>query len=461
MAVWWIGEALPLAATSLLPMILFPLFGVMNSKDVAAQYFNATIFLFLGGFIVALAMERWNLHRRIALRILLLFGARPGRILLGFMVATWALSMWISNTAAAMMMVTIVLAIVVKMEEESGREKVGRFAVALLIGVAYGASIGGIATLVGTPPNLSFARLLVICFPEAPDISFASWFVFAAPVSLALLLAAWGLLWLFFAPRRGEIAVDPEVLRRQHRELGKMSLAERLVFADFVILVVLWLFREEIDVGAFVVPGWGRFLPTPAFLSDGTVAIGMALLLFLLPSGARRGERLMDWATAERLPWGIVLLFGGGFALARGFVDSGLSQWIGESLKGASDLGPVALLGVVCMVITFLTELTSNTATAEMSLPVLAGLCQTISLNPLYLMVPAALSCSCAFMLPVATPPNAIIFGTGRLRIIDLARTGFLLNLLGAVIIVAAMHFLGPLVFSIDLGQMPAWAHGK
>ncbi len=461
MAIWWIGEALPLAATSLVPMILFPLLGVMNSKDVAAQYYNTNIFLFLGGFIVALAMERWNLHRRIALRILLLFGVRPGWILLGFMAATWFLSMWISNTAATMMMVTIVLAIIVKIEEGVGREKMGRFGLALLIGVAYGASIGGIATLVGTPPNLSFTRLLVICFPRAPEISFATWFLFAAPVSLALLIAAWGLLWLVFAPRRGALAVDASLLRQQHRELGPMSLAEKLVLADFAILVVLWLFREEIDVGSFVIPGWARLLPAPAFISDGTVAIGMALLLFLLPSGARRGERLMDWATAERLPWGIVLLFGGGFALAKAFADSGLSDWIGESMKGASELGPIGLLSVVCLVITFLTELTSNTATAEMVLPVLAGLCRTISLNPLYLMVPATISCSCAFMLPVATPPNAIIFGTERLRIIDLAKTGFLLNLLGAALIVAAMHFLGPLVFGIDLGEMPGWASGQ
>ena len=458
MAIWWITEALPLAATAFLPMVLFPLLGVMDSKLVASQYFNANIFLFVGGFIVALAMECWSLHRRIALRILLLFGVHPGRILLGFMLATWFLSMWISNTAAAMMMVTIVLAILAKIEEGVGPERIRRFSVGLLLGVAYSASIGGIATLVGTPPNLSFTRILEILFPEAPEISFARWFLFATPISVALLAAAWALLMLLFVPRKGKLSIPSDVLLRQHRELGAMSLAEKLVLVDFAVLVLLWLFRRKIQIGALVLPGWSQLLPESGFVSDGTVAIGMALLLFALPSGAKRGQRLMDWSTAARLPWGIVMLFGGGFALARGFADSGLSEWIGGRLSAAGEMEPVGLLAVFCLSVTFLTELTSNTATTEMILPVLGGLAREIGMHPLYLMVPVTLSCSCAFMMPVATPPNAIVFGTERLRIADMARAGLALNLIGAVVIIAGTCLLGNAILGIDLSAMPDWA---
>ena len=458
MAIWWITEAIPLAITSLLPIVLFPALGIMNGKTVAPIYFNHIIFLFIGGFLVALAMRRWNLHKRIALRILLWFGINPRSILLGFMVATAFLSMWISNTATTMMMVPIVLAIVLNLEDMLGKTKVRKYSIGVFLGVAYSASIGGIATLVGTPPNLSFARILTICFPNAPDISFANWMIFALPISVVLLITVWLFLALFFCPKKGEFNLDVGIFRKQYRALGPISFEERVVLTDFVILALLWLLRADIRIGEFTIPGWSNLFPNPGFLNDGTVAIAMAIILFLIPSRKEKGSRVMDWNAVAKLPWGIVLLFGGGFALASGFKESGLSLWFGQQLEGAGHLHPILLIAVICVIITFLTELTSNTATAEMLLPILAALAIAVRVNPLLLMIPGTLSCSCAFMLPVATPPNAIVFGTERLRISDMARAGFLLNLLGVITITLITYFLGRLVFGIDLAQMPDWA---
>ena len=459
MAILWITEAVSLAITALIPVVLFPALGVMNGKLVSSQYFNHIIFLFIGGFMVALAMERWKLHRRIALRILLFFGNRPANILLGFMVATAFLSMWISNTATAMMMVTIAMPIITRIAEGSEAKAARKFAVALLLGVAYSASIGGISTLVGTPPNMSFIRIFEIQFPDAPEITFAKWFAFAFPITVVFLFTTWFLLRSFALPRGEGIRLDPELISGQYRELGKLSFAEWVVGIDFLLLVFLWLFRREIPLGdSFTIPGWSSLLPVPGFLNDGTVAIALALPLFFLPARDGQGSRIMDWATTARLPWHIVLLFGGGFALAAGFTESGLSQWIGNSLGALGDLHPILLVALFCLVLTFVTELTSNTATTEMILPILAGVALSIEVNPLLLMIPVTLSCSCAFMMPVATPPNAIVFGTDRIRIRDMARVGLVLNFIGLGLIVTAMWLLGEAIWGIELDVMPEWA---
>lgn len=458
MAVWWITEAVPIAATALLPVVLFPLLGVISGRAVAAQYFNHVIFLFLGGFIVALAMERWDLHRRIALRVLLLFGAVPSRILLGFMVATAFLSMWISNTATTMMMVTIAIALLARIESENPGPAARGFSLALLLGVAYSASLGGIATLVGTPPNLSFRRILEIQFPGAPEVSFATWLAFAFPISVVFLVIVWAFLSWRYVPRAAELRIDRQMIRRRYVELGPLSFAEKVVLVDFLALVVLWLTRADFTIGAFHLPGWDGLFGHPDYLDDGTVAVFMAVLLFCVPARDGSGSRIMDWETAARLPWNIVLLFGGGFALAYGFKESGLDLWLGARLSGLGALDPHLLVIVTCLSISFLTELTSNTATAEMILPVMAGLSRSIGVNPLFLMVPVAISCSCAFMLPVATPPNAIVFGSGRLRMLDMAKAGILLNLVGALLVGLAVWLLGGAVLGIDLAEMPAWA---
>jgi sodium-dependent dicarboxylate transporter 2/3/5 len=457
MAVWWISEVIPLAVTSLLPFVLFPALGVMNGKAVAPIYFNHVIFLFMGGFLVALAMQRWNLHRRIALRTLLIFGAKPKSILLGFMVATAFLSMWISNTATTMMMVPIVLAVILRLEESAGAKVIRRYSIGLFLGVAYSASAGGIATLIGTPPNLSFVRIIAITFPDAPEISFASWLLFALPISLALLLVIWLLLTFLFCPRDLK-GIDRGVFIEQHRALGPMGYEEKVVLVDFVLLAALWMFRADISIGGVVIPGWSNLFALPAYLNDGTVAIAMSVLLFLIPARSEPGRQVMDWETASKLPWHIILLFGGGFALASGFKESGLAAWMGGRLEGLSSLHPLLLVAAVCLLITFLTELTSNTATAEILLPILAALAVALQLNPLLLMIPGTISCSLAFMLPVATPPNAIVFGTDRLQVSDMARTGLVLNLVGTLTVVLGIWFLGRVVLGIDLADMPVWA---
>jgi sodium-dependent dicarboxylate transporter 2/3/5 len=460
MAVWWITETIPLAVTALMPLILFPAFGIMDGKAVSGEYINYIIFIFIGGFLVALAMEQWNLHKRLALRILMLVGVRPKFILLGFMLATALLSMWISNTATTMMMVPIAIAIVSNLEENLGTENVRKISIGIFLGIAYSASIGGIATLIGTPPNLVFVKIFNTFFPEAPEISFAKWFFFALPLSVFFLFLVWYLLSLIFCPRK-EIELNKQVFSEQYKKLGPISYEEKVILIDFFILVFLWMFRADIKIGSFVIPGWSNLFPEAKFINDGTVAVVMAFILFLIPAKNQKEgsgiNRVLTWKTAERLPWNIVLLFGGGFALAAGFKESGLSSWLGGHLQGLGSLHPILIIACICLLITFLTELTSNTATAQILLPILAALAISIRINPLLLMIPGTLSCSFAFMLPVATPPNAIVFGTNRLRVSDMARMGFILNLIGAVVITLAVFLIGKTVFGIDLSTLPSW----
>lgn len=452
MAIWWITEAVPLAITALIPVALFPLFGIMDGRDVASQYFNHIIFLFIGGFLIALAMQRWNLHKRIALYFLTHFSSRPAFIVLGFMITTAFLSMWISNTATVMMMIPIALSLIISLEEKFGVKEVKRFSLGLLLGIAYGASIGGIATLVGTPPNLSLARIFSIAFPMAPEIDFASWFRFAFPLSIIFLIITWLVLQVFFG--RIKWKIDKSIFKTEYKQLGPMQHEEKLVLIVFIILIITWLTRADLTLGKVVLPGWGRVFPNPAYIHDGVVAIALGILLFILPS---RGKgRLMTWETAKDIPWDIVLLFGGGFALASAFMESGLANWIGGEMVGVGQYPTWAIIASFSTMITFLTELTSNTATAEMILPVLAGLAGHIGQHPLILMIPATLSCSFAFMMPVATPPNAIIFGTHRIKVIEMVKVGLVLNFIGVLLVTAAVLLFGHLV-GADCDQIPSW----
>jgi len=458
MAFWWVTEVIPIAITALLPVVLFPIFGVMDGKEVSSAYFNHVIFLFIGGFIVALAMQKWNLHKRIALKILSFTGSSPAKILFGFMFASAFLSMWISNTATAMMMVPILLSIIAKLEEYFESEDLKKYSIGLLLGVAYGASIGGIATLVGTPPNLSFARIFQIMFPESPEISFSAWFIYAAPISIIFFIITWVYLYQLYKPKKVKKSLTGVKFDEQYKNLGSATYEEKSVFVVFVLLALLWLTRKGLVLRGFHIPGWSELLMVPEYINDGTVAITLALILYLIPSREKKGKKIMDWETTSKLPWNIVLLFGGGFALASGFKESGLSIWFGEQLSGASALHPILIVMIISFSMTFLTELTSNTATIEMLLPVLAGLAVSINVNPLILMLPATISASMAFMLPVATPPNAIIFGSNRIRIVDMARTGLVLNLLGVVIITLVTYYWGTWIFDFDPSILPAWA---
>ncbi len=459
MAIWWITEIIPLAVTSLLPIVLFPMLGIMNGKLVSATYFNHVIFLFIGGFLIALALQKWNLHKRIALKLLLLVGLTPARILLGFMIATAFLSMWISNTATTMLMVPILISIISKLEEINDTETVQHFSIGLLLSIAYSASIGGIATLIGTPPNLSFARIFKIYFPNAPEISFASWFFYAFPISILLLAITWGYLYFVFVRMGGTWkTVAKSTITDEYKNLGNWRYEEKILSIVFVLLMFLWFFRADIVIGHFTIPGWSGLFHNPSYLNDGTVAIFMAILLFIIPSKEKPHQFLMDWKTAESIPWDIILLFGGGFALANGFKESGLSLWFGQELSWLKDIHPFIILLIITTIVTFLTELTSNTATIETFLPVLAGLAVSTSINPLLVMLPATIAASLAFMLPVATPPNAIIFGTKRLKIIDMSRTGLFLNFVGIIIVTLATYYFATYLFDINFSSFPDWA---
>ncbi|RKY95394.1 MAG: SLC13/DASS family transporter [Candidatus Hydrothermota bacterium] len=453
MAVWWITEALPIPATSLLPFFLFPVLGIMNAKKVAVPYSNSNIFLFLGGFFIARAMEKHNLHRRIALRIALIIGTSRRKLILGFMAATAFLSMWISNTATTMMMFPIALAVISQLNVEGDR-----FKTAMMLSIAYAASLGGIATLVGTPPNIVFAGQMKTLFPDAPEITFTRWILVGLPLTLVFLPLAWLYLTrVAFKVSKAPIARGKDYLRELLAEMGPMRRGERITFTVFLLVAFLWIFRKNLTIGGFTLPGWSNLLGISKYVNDSTVAIFGALLLFVIPTDWSKYEFALDWDTALRIPWGIILLFGGGFALASAFKVSGLSEWIGYKLavlKGAPH--PVLVIATATL-LTFLTELTSNTATATLMMPILAAVARGLGVHPLLLMIPATFSVSCAFMLPVATPPNAIIYGSGYVKISDMARTGLIMNFTGIILITLLTYALAIPVFHITPTQLPPW----
>ncbi len=460
MAVWWITDAIPLFATALLPIILYPLLGIMKGKAIAPVYVNSTIFLFMGGFMIALTMENWNLHKRIALFIIRLIGGGPARITLGFMIAAGFLSMWISNTATAIMMVPIGLAIVSQMEAKFDIEETHKFTVGLMLGIAYSCSVGGMATLVGTPPNLSFSRIFEITFPTAKPIAFGLWFIMGLPLCALMMGIIWLILTKIFFRVPAHITVDKSIVDKEYEELGSMSFEEKVVLIIFSLTAVLWIFRKKLNLGFVSIPGWSQLIPFPDLIDDGTVALFMAMLMFLIPTRSRdvKSPAIMGPEVIKNIPWNIVLLFGGGFAMAKGFQITGLSALIGEKFSGLAGMHPLIMIMIICFGLTFLTEVTSNTATTQMILPILASLAIDMQTNPLLLMIPATLSASCAFMMPVATPPNAIVFGSGRIRIAEMAKVGIFINVIGVLVISLFFYLVGPTLFSIDTSVFPEWA---
>ena len=439
MAVWWVTEAIPIPATALLPIALFPSLGVLSGSDVTRAYGNHLIYLFLGGFLIAVTMQKWNLHHRIALLTIRLVGVTPQRIVLGFMLATAFLSMWISNTATTMMMVTIAMAVTGEMEPDSRPAGGGfRFGTVLMLGIGYAASIGGIATLIGTPPNAIFAGVVEKTY--GVSISFLDWMVFALPLSLAMLLIAWFYLSRVLLPRAGSYSQGDIALISEHiARLGPMSRQEKMVAAVFCTVASLWILR-------------GLYQPASlSMVTDSTIAIAGALLLFLLPVDLKKREFLLDWKTAVGIPWDIIILFGGGFALAQGFDVSGLTRWLAEQLMVVQGLDILLIIAAVALLVVFLTELTSNTATASLLLPVMGALATAIDMNPLGLMAAAVVAASFAFMLPVATPPNAIVFSSRCISIPQMAAAGLRLNLVGVLVITGFVYLLLPHAWGIRL----------
>ncbi|KAJ4935456.1 hypothetical protein JOQ06_016989 [Pogonophryne albipinna] len=514
MALYWCTECIPLAVTALLPVILFPMMGIMESNEVCIQYLKDSNMLFIGGLLVAIAVEHWNLHRRIALQVLLIVGVKPSLLMIGFMGTTAFLSMWISNTASTAMMLPIANAVLQQLcdteanaEErdfnmaaakngvdnqafEMGLEaqqrrlkteqKYTKLTKGMSLSVCYAASIGGTATLTGTTPNVIMKGQIDELFPDNGGIiNFATWFGFSFPNMLLMLALSW--LWLQFmflgfnlkstfgcgTKKEGDREAF-QVIKDEHKKLGRMSFAEGCVLTIFTLLVVLWFTREP----GFI-PGWATVLfnKDKTYVTDGTVAILMSALFFCIPSKLPRccgrsedgasseaPAALLNWDVVhEKMPWNILLLLGGGFALAHGSEKSGLSLWLGESLIPLQSIPPFAISILLCLLVAMFTECSSNTATTTLFLPILASMATAIKIHPLYVMFPCTISASLAFMLPVATPPNAIAFSYGNLKVLDMAKAGFILNILGVITINIAINTWGVAMF--NLNEFPSWAN--
>jgi sodium-dependent dicarboxylate transporter 2/3/5 len=508
MAIWWITEAIPLSATALLPIVLYPLLGIMRGRaqsaaglidaegaglpagvalsdldivypNVAAQYMDWIILLYLGGFIIATAVEKWNLHKRIALSILRIIGGKPHRLVLGFMIATAFLSMWLSNTATAMMMMPMGMSLVLLYEELNEKTRLAgghvdarapNFALTLLLGIAYSASIGGVATLIGTPPNGVLVTQMGQIFPDAPEFAFTTWMSFALPMSLVFLFTSWVLLTRFVFPLPASTPFSGKAfIADEIEKLGPITTEERRVRGVFIAVALLWMTRKERHLGAEVdIFGWSHYLdllfiqfgasPISSLIDDGTVSIAMALTLFVIPAGKKVGGRLMDWEDTKNVPWGILLLFGGGLAIAKGVSTSGLGTYMASQLQVIlGDASPFAIVLSTVGFITLLTEVSSNVATISLALPIMASLSQAIEVHPLLLIIPTTLAASCAFMLPVSTPPNAIIYASGRVPITKMVIAGIWLDILSVIIVTAFVYTLGHVAFDV-LGDFPSWA---
>ncbi|MCK0125685.1 DASS family sodium-coupled anion symporter [Gelidibacter sp. F2691] len=442
-AIWWITEAIPIAVTALLPIVLFPLSGGLDLGTTTASFGHKYIFLYIGGFIIAIAIEKWNLHKRIALNIINFIGSDIKKIILGFMLATAFLSMWISNTATAVMMLPIGIAIITQLKDNphTVANETNVFGKALMLAIAYSASIGGIATLIGTPPNLILVGVVSNIYDY--EITFLQWFMFGLPISAVLLFICWKYLTAYaFNFKQKEFPGGKTEIKRLLKLLGKMSYEEKMVAIVFGTTAFFWITRSLL---------FDTLVPQ---LDDTIIAIIFAIVLFLIPSKDKK-RKLMTWEDAVKLPWGVILLFGGGLAIASGFESSGLAVWIGNQMTTFAGLSTIILILLLIAAINFLTEITSNTATTAMLLPVLAPMAVIVDVHPFVLMVGAAVAASCAFMLPVATPPNAVVFGSGYLRIPDMVSKGFVMNVISIIILTLFVFFMLPLLWDLTVEGFP------
>ena len=443
-ATWWVMEAIPIAATSLLPIVLFPLMGALSLNETTVSYGHKYIFLYIGGFILAIAIERWNLHKRIALNIISIFGTDIKKIILGFMVATAFLSMWISNTATSVMMLPIGMAIVAQLMDNpltvANENKI--FGKVLMLAIAYSASIGGVATLIGTPPNLVLVGILEELYEI--EIDFLQWFKFGLPISIILLIICWKYLTeLAFKIQQTSFPGGKQEIKKQINLLGKISSEEKIVAVVFCLTAFAWITRSVL---------LQKFIP---HIDDTIIAVIAGLALFVIPAPSDTKRSIITWKEAVKLPWGILLLFGGGLAIAKGFQDTGLAAWIAGKLTLLNGVSLIILLVILITLVNFLTEITSNLAATAMILPILAPLAFAIDVHPYVLMVGATVAASCAFMLPVATPPNAVVFGSGYLKIFDMIKAGVWMNLISILILTLMTYFLLPYLWDFDPFSFP------
>lgn len=439
MALWWVTESVPIAITALLPIILFPMTGAVDLQTTTASYGHKYIFLYMGGFMLAIAIEKWNLHKRIALNIIKIIGTNISKIILGFMVATAFLSMWISNTATAVMMLPIAMSIVAQLQDNPKTEKNENliFGKALMLSIAYSASIGGMATLIGTPPNLVFAGYVEETY--GIEITFLQWLKFGVPIAIPLLVIAWLYLTKFaFKFKQKEFPGGKEEINRLLVLIGPMKREEKLVSSIFILTAFCWITRS------FILQ---EFFP---FIDDTIIAMTAGILLFVVPASDFK-KRLITWEDAVKLPWGIILLFGGGMALAAGFQITGLASWLGAQMSVFQGLSVLVLVFVVITLVNFFTEFTSNLATTAMLLPILAPIAISLNMNPYMLMVACTIAASCAFMMPVATPPNAVVFGSGYLRIPDMIKSGIWMNIISILFLTLMVYYFLPIIWDFNL----------
>ena len=429
--IWWVTEAIPIEATALLPMVLFPLTHAMDMKSTTFPYAHPLIFLFLGGFMIAIAIEKWNLHKRIALNIISFLGSNPNRLILGFMIATGFLSMWISNTATTLMMIPIGLSVISNLGEDKN------FAKALPLAIAYSASIGGMSTLIGTPPNIVFAGVVKETF--GVEINFLEWMMIGLPFSILLIAITWLVITRYSFKVSPDMNLSHSGIHEKLKELGKMSTEEKRVLLVFSFTAICWMTRTYV-LNPYI-PG----------LNDTTIGIFGGLCLFLIPD--TKGGKLLDWQMMNKVPWGVLVLYGGGLSIANAVAKTDLASWIGDLLNSWGNLELVLLILLIVGTVNFMTEITSNIATASMVLPILAALAISIHTHPYYLMVGAILAASCAFMLPVATAPNAIAFSSGTIKMQDMIKVGVILNILSILLITFVIYILMPLIWDLDINQ--------
>lgn len=438
MAIWWISEVVPIAVTALLPIILFPSLNILNIQETGSNYGHKYIFLFIGGFILANAIQKWNLHKRIALNIILKIGGSTDKIILGFMLATGFLSMWISNTATTVMMLPIALSVINQLNDHpdtlENENKV--FGKALMLGVAYSASAGGIATLIGTPPNLIFAGFAQDNFNI--EISFFQWMKIGLPISIVLMVFIWLLLTKYaFKLNKVGFPGGKEEIKRLLFKMGKISNEEKKILFVFTLTILCWIFRK--NTINLLIPNF----------DDSMIAISSAIILFIIPSKDKK-EPILKWKDAVTIPWGILLLFGGGLSIAKGFQSTGLDIWIGEQLTFMTFTNSFIIILIVVAGVNFLTEMTSNMATTAMLLPVMIPIANLMQINPYLLLVGTTLAASCAFMLPVATPPNAVVFGSRLLKISDMVKAGIMINIFSIILILIMVYFGIPLIWGVS-----------
>ena len=452
MSIWWITGAIPIYATAFLPLALYPILKILPASETAANYGHNYVLMLLAGFILAKAIETQNLHKRIALVLINTFGINRKKIILSIMLAAAFLSMWISNVTAALLMLPIALSIIRK--EESENPANNSFSKALMLGVAYAATIGGVGTLIGSPTNLILIGVMEKLFPSAPPITFFSWLKIGLPVMLIFLPLVWFYLIKHFKVD-GNLNKDQTIIKDELVALGKMSQGEKGVMYVFILAIFGWVFREGFVFGQTVIPGWGSLFGLDDFIHDSTVAMICALLLFMLP--ASKNKRLIDWKEAGQIPWGVVMIVGGGYAVADGFKSTGLADWLGNQLVFIHSYPPLIVLLIVVTFILFFTEVNSNTATVNIFLPVLASLAVAANTNPLLLMIPATVAASFAFMMPAGTGPNTVIFASERITVADMAKCGLWLKLISLILLTLILYFIVMPWLNLETA-LPIWA---